>query len=213
ISGLPTPGDDVFGSAARFHDRLDGVRDLLRDTERSTVRLVVNPEHLVIEEARRTHTYLSLFGYHVDAVIVNRLLPEGLDDPFFDQWKRRHAEHLATIENGFAPVPVLRAHLADDEIIGLDALRSFGANLHADVEADPATILHEGDPMRIERVENGFELRIDLPFTDSEELELGRKGDELLIRVGSHRRALLLPDTLRHRSVGSANLRDGRLGV
>ena len=94
VTGIPTPGDDVFSTASRFYDRLDGVRDLLCDTERTSVRLVVNPERLVVAEARRTHTYLSLFGYQVDAVVANRLLPEAITDPWFTEWKARHAEHL-----------------------------------------------------------------------------------------------------------------------
>lgn len=213
VAGLPTPGDDVFGAAARFHERLDGVRELLCDTRRTSVRLVVNPERLVVAEARRTHTYLSLFGYQVDAVIANRLLPDRVDDPFFDAWKRRHAEHLGAIEDGFAPLPILRAELADDEIIGLEALRRFGTDLHAGLEGGPASLLHEGTPMRVERRGEELVLLLDLPFADRDDLELGRRDDELLIRIGSHRRALLLPDSLRHRSVGSAVLRDGRLQI
>lgn len=213
VAGLPTPGDAVFGTAARFYDRLDGVRDLLCDTERTSVRLVVNPERLVVAEARRTHTYLSLFGYQVDAVVANRLLPERVTDPFFDDWKRRHAEHLAAIEEGFAPLPILRAELADDEVVGLDALRAFGDLLYRDAGGGPGDLLHRGEPLRVERHDDGYELLLDLPFADHDDLDLGRRDDELLIRVGSHRRALLLPDSLRHRPVGSAALRDGRLRV
>src|SRR5690606_37422472 len=127
-------GDDVFGSAARFYDRLDGVRELLCDTERTSVRLVVNPERLVVAEARRTHTYLSLFGYRVDAVVANRLLPEAVTDPWFEPWKARHAEHLSAIEEGFAPLPILRAELAADELVGVDALRSFGSALYGELD-------------------------------------------------------------------------------
>lgn len=211
VSGLPTPGDDVFGSAARFYDRLDGVRDLLADTDRTSVRLVVNPERLVVAEARRTHTYLSLFGYQVDAVVANRLLPERIVDPFFAAWKARHAEHLTTIEEGFAPVPILRAELAGDEVVGVDALRAFGAGLYATL--DPSAILHHASPLRIEREGADHVLVLDLPFADKDDLDLGRRDDELLIRVGGHRRSLLLPDTLRSRPVGSATLRDGNLRI
>lgn len=211
VTGIPTPGDDVFGSASRFYDRLDGVRELLCDTARTSVRLVVNPERLVVAEARRTHTYLSLFGYQVDAVVANRLLPEAVTDPWFAEWKARHAEHLAAIEDGFAPLPILRAELAGDEVVGVDALRSFGASLYGEV--DPASRLTDGEPMQVERTASGYELTIDLPFADRDDLDLGRRDDELLIRVGSHRRALLLPDSLKRRPVGAASLRNGRLRV
>ncbi|QXC62307.1 ArsA family ATPase [Aquihabitans sp. G128] len=211
VAGLPTPGDDVFGSASKFYDRLDGVRELLCDTERTSVRLVVNPERLVVAEARRTHTYLSLFGYRVDAVVANRLLPEAISDPWFEPWKARHAEHLTAIEEGFAPLPILRAELAADELVGIEALRAFGAGLYGDL--DPSEVLHPGEPLQVVKKGSGYELVLELPFADKDDLELGRRDDELLIRVGSHRRALLLPDSLRRRPVGAASLRDGRLHV
>jgi arsenite-transporting ATPase len=211
VAGLPTPGDDVFGSASRFYERLDGVRELLTDTATTSVRLVVNPERLVVAEARRTHTYLSLFGYRVDAVVANRLLPDAVSDPWFDAWRERHAEHLTAITDGFAPLPILRAELAADELVGVDALRGFAAGLYDGL--DPAAVLHPGEPLSVIRKGTGYELTIELPFADKDELELGRRDDELLIRVGSHRRALLLPDSLRHRPVGAASLRDGRLRV
>ena len=211
VAGLPVPGDAVFGSASRFYERLDGVRELLTDTARTSVRLVVNPERLVVAEARRTHTYLSLFGYRVDAVVANRLLPEAITDPWFADWKARHAEHLTSIEEGFAPLPILRAELAGDELVGVEPLRAFGATLYGD--RDPAALLHPGEPMQVAKRGSAYELTLELPFADKDELELGRRDDELLIRVGSYRRALLLPDSLRRRPVGAASLRDGRLRV
>ncbi len=211
VAGLPVPGDDVFGSASRFYDRLDGVRELLTDTARTSVRLVVNPERLVVAEARRTYTYLSLFGYRVDAVVANRLLPDAITDPWFQEWKARHAEHLTSITDGFAPLPILRAELAADELVGVDALRSFAGHLYADL--DPAAVLHPGEPLQVLPKGTGYELTVELPFADKDELELGRRDDELLIRVGSHRRALLLPDSLRRREVRAASLRDGKLRV
>lgn len=211
VAGLPTPGDEVFGSASRFYDRLDGVRDLLCDTARTSVRLVVNPEKLVVAEARRTHTYLSLFGYRVDAVVANRLLPDVVDDPWFREWKARHAEHLAAIEEGFAPLPILRAELAPNELVGLEALDAFGRGLYG--ADDPAALLHAGEPMEVVRTPSGYELVLELPFADRDDLELGRRDDELLIRVGGYRRSMVLPDSLRRRPVGAASLRDGRLRV
>jgi len=211
VAGLPVPGDDVFGSASQFYDRLDGVRELLTDTARTSVRLVVNPERLVVAEARRTYTYLSLFGYRVDAVVANRLLPDAVTDPWFQDWKARHAEHLESIEQGFAPLPILRAELASDELVGVDALRTFAGHLYADLE--PAAVLHPGEPLQVVAKGTAYELTLELPFADKDELELGRRDDELLIRVGSHRRALLLPDSLRRREVRAASLRDGRLRV
>ncbi len=211
VTNLPVAGDQVFGSASRFYDRLDGVREVLTDTQRTSVRLVVNPERMVIAEARRTYTYLSLFGYGVDAVIANRLLPEAVSDPWFDQWKDLQIQHLATIEEGFAPLPVLRAELADRELVGVDQLRAFGQALYGD--HDPASLLHQGEPMSVSRHGDRWELLLELPFADRDDLELGRRGAELLIRVGPYRRAVLLPDSLRRRAVSAAELKAGRLKV
>jgi arsenite-transporting ATPase len=204
-------GDDVWAATERFHQRLAGVRELLSDGRRASVRLVVNPERMVIAEARRTHTYLSLFGYHVDAVIANRLLPDEVSDPWFARWKAAHAEHLAAIDRGFAPVPVLRVPLQPTEQVGPAALRSFADALYGD--EDPTARFGRREPMRVRRRGADMVLEIDLPFSDRDELELGRAGDELLVRVGPYRRAVVLPDTLRRRSVTAARLRNGRLVV
>ncbi len=144
----PWPSDDVFAAAGRLYERLAAAKDLLTDPMRTSVRLVVNPEKMVIAEARRTATYLALFGYRVDAVVANRLLPDEVTDPWFKAWKETQAEHLAAIEDGFAPLPVLRAELAADELVGIERLRSFGDAVYGDL--DPTGILHRGEPMRVE---------------------------------------------------------------
>jgi arsenite/tail-anchored protein-transporting ATPase len=211
VTDLPVAGDGVFEATQRFYDRLDGVREILTDAERTSVRLVVNPERMVIAEARRTHTYLSLFGYRVDAVIANRLLPADISDPWFDRWKAVQAEHLTTIEEGFSPLPILPALLSPTELVGLEALRGFADELYGDI--DPLGRLHEGEALRIERRGGRTTLVLELPFAAKDELELGRRGDELLVRVGPYRRAVLLPDSLRRRAVVDAALRRGRLRV
>jgi arsenite/tail-anchored protein-transporting ATPase len=211
VTTLPVAGDDVFAAIGRFYDRLDGVREILTDPRRTSVRLVVNPERMVIAEARRTYTYLSLFGYRVDAVIANRLLPEEISDPWFKSWKEAHAEHLTSIEEGFAPLPILRAELAAEELVGLDRLRAFAEHLYR--EQDASAVLHDGEALEVDVVGDRHVLRLALPFTDRDDLELGRRDDELLVRVGPYRRAILLPDSLRRRKVASAALRGGGLEV
>jgi arsenite-transporting ATPase len=211
VTSLPMAGDGVFDATKRFYDRLDGVRELLMDPARTSVRLVVNPERMVIAEARRTYTYLSLFGYRVDAVVANRLLPDSVSDPWFERWKALHLEHLQAIEEGFAPLPVLKVELAPTELVGLEALRGFGASLYGDL--DPAASLHDGQPLRVTRRNGRTTLSLDLPFADRDDLELGRRGDELLVKVGPYRRAVTLPDSLRTKAVHDARLKAGTLRV
>ncbi len=211
VTSLPMAGDDVFAATSAFYDRLDGVRELLTDPERTSIRLVVNPERMVIAEARRTYTYLSLFGYRVDAVVANRLLPDEISDPWFERWKALHHEHLQEIEQGFAPLPVLRVALAPTELVGLEHLRAFGAELYG--ELDAAASLHEGQALTVTSRGGRATLALDLPFADRDDLELGRRADELLVKVGPYRRAITLPDSLRGRAVASASLKQGRLRV
>jgi arsenite-transporting ATPase len=212
VTSLPMADDSVFAATQRFYDRLDGVRQVLADGARTSVRLVVNPERLVIAEARRTYTYLSLFGYHVDAVVANRLLPDGIDDPFFVRWKALHDEHLATIETTFEPLPVLRVPWQPAEPVGLAALRQVADALHGG--DDPTARLAEGRPLRARPAgDDGFVLEIELPFTVKDEVDLARRDGELLVRVGPYRRGVTLPDTLRRRTVTGAQLAAGRLEV
>lgn len=211
VSSLPVAGDEVFAAGQRFYDRIDSVRTILADTDVTSARLVVNPERMVVAEARRTYTYLSLFGYGVDGVIANRLLPDDIVDPWFDRWKAVHAEQMHEIEQAFAPLPVLRAELAEGELLGIEALTDFGLRLF-DGE-DPGRHLHHAPPMRLEREGDAVRLVLDLPGAERGEVAAGRRGDELMVTVGPYRRAVMLPDSLRRRTVRSAALEAGTLVV
>jgi arsenite-transporting ATPase len=213
VSSVPVPGEDVFEASRRFAERLDAVREVLADTGRTTARLVVNPERMVVAEARRTYTYLSLFGYRTDAVVVNRLLPTSVADPWFRKWRAIQTEHLETIDAAFAPIPLLRGELAAEEIVGVDRLRRFGAALYAD--ADPTAVLHDGEPLRVTAGagEGDRVLSLQLPFADPDDLDVGRRDGELLVRVGTWRRALLLPDSLRRRPSAGARIVGDRLEI
>lgn len=211
MTNMPVARDTVFAAVRRFYDRLDGVRELLTDGSITTARLVVNPERLVVAEARRTYTYLSLFGYHVDAVIANRLLPAGLADPWFDGWKGIQAAHLETIESAFAPLPILTAELAAAELVGIERLGMLAGQLYG--ELDPSAVLCDLEPLRVDEVDGALVLSLHLPFTAKSDIELGRHRDELFLAVGPHRRAVVLPDALARREVVGARLDGDRLEV
>ncbi len=211
MTSLPVADDEVFAAGQRFYDQLDAVRRILADPQVTSARLVVNPERMVLAEARRTYTYLSLFGYQVDAVVVNRVLPEGLGGDWMEGWRRTQAEHLASIEDDFAPLPVLRAEHAGGEVLGVEALTRFADDLWGGT--DPAERLVRSRPLQLARDGEQHVLSIELPFTDRSELDLTRTGDELSITVGPHRRNLVLPDSLRRREITSARMVGGRLQV
>ena len=211
MMSVPVAGDDVFAAVRRFYGRLDGVRDLLTDGEVTSARLVVNPEAMVVAEARRTFTYLALFGYHVDAVIANRLLPEQVADPWFEAWKDVQRGHLESIASAFAGVPVLTAELAAGELVGRERLSHFGAALYGD--RSPADRFCATEPLRVDAVGDALVLSLHLPFTDKAEVELARSNGDLLLAVGAHRRAVALPDSLRRREVAAARMAGDRLEV
>jgi len=184
---------------------------LLTNERMSSVRLVLNPEKMVIAEARRTYTYLSLFGYRVDAVVVNRIIPAEVEDPYFGKWKDIQAEHLQTVRESFEPIPILTARLFDREMVGVDLLAELGREVYGD--QDPTAILHRDEPMRVKKRGASYVLSLRLPFVDRSDLEVFRKADELYIRVGSYKRNLALPQTLQRLEVKEANFVDDRLEV
>jgi arsenite-transporting ATPase len=165
----------------------------------------------VIAEARRTYTYLSLFGYRTDAVVVNRIIPDEVSDPYFGKWKEIQAEHLSMIRESFEPVPILKARLFDREMVGIDLLGDMAREVYGDT--DPTAILHRDEPMRVRRRGSSYVLSLRLPFVERADLDVFRKADELYISVGAYKRNLILPQTLQRLEVQEANFEDGRLDV
>lgn len=211
VSAVPVPQDRVFGAVEKLHDDLTAVHDILLDASTTSVRLVVNPERMVIAEALRTATSLSLFGYAVDAVVCNRILPDAVTDPYLARWKELHAEHLETVRSSFAPTPVLTAPLFGDELVGPDALERLAGALYGD--DDGTALLSEGRPMRVARDGDGLRLELDLPFATRDDLDLHRRGHELHVRVAGTKRTVPLPAATRRLEVRSARLDDGVLTV
>ncbi len=211
MSSLPIADDKVFDTVAMFYDRLDGIREILSDPNITTARLVMNPEKMVIAEAKRTYTYLALFGYAVDSAIVNRVLPEAVTDPYFAQWRQIQKGHLEDVAEAFADVDIRQLRLFDEEMIGIDRLRVVGDELYGDV--DPTDRLSQGRPFRIEDEGDDVVLIVGMPFAERDELDLVRHDHELIVTVGQYRRSIALPDSLKRRHVQRASLVDGELRV
>ncbi len=211
FTNLPMPTDDVFTAAEGVFAGVEEVKALLSDRLVTSARLVVNPEKMVINEARRTYTYLSLFGYSVDGVVVNRVLPDDVTDPYFAGWRDVQARHLETIESAFEEVPIVPLRLFDQEMVGVDALRALAGELYRD--RHPLDDFEGKSPFEL--FEEGVDVVLELamPFVDTGEVDVLRHGDELFITVGAYRRSFVLPDSLRQKSVSSAKLADGALRV
>src|SRR5438309_7830678 len=158
LTSMPIADDRIFAAVERLHRNLDGVRQLLTNERMSSIRLVVNPEKMVIAEARRTYTYLALFGYRVDAVVVNRIIPAEVNDPYFGKWKDIQAEHLETVRESFQPVPILPVRLFDREMVGLELLGEMAGEVYGEV--DPTEMLHLDEPIRIRKRGSNYVLTI-----------------------------------------------------
>jgi len=211
VSTMPIADDKVFESVANFYERLDGIKEILSDPDTTSARLVMNPEKMVISEARRTFTYLGLFGYSVDSAVVNRVLPDAVTDPYFKRWQEIQEEHLEAVADGFAGVDVRTLRLFDEEMVGPDRLRLVGEELYGDL--DPTERLSEGAAFRVEDDEENVVLVMAVPFADRDDVDVMRHGDELFVTVGPYRRSLILPDSLKRRQVVRAQLEEGELRV
>jgi arsenite/tail-anchored protein-transporting ATPase len=211
MTTLPIAGDRVFDAIERLHRNLDAVKKILTDETTSSVRLVVNLEKMVIAEARRTYTYLGLFGYRVDAVVVNRVLPPDVTDPYFGKWKDIQAEHLATVRESFEPVPILSARLFDREMVGVSLLEEMGTEVYGRLDA--AEILYRDEPIRVRKRGTGYVMQIRLPFASRDDMDIHRRGEELFVRVGAYKRNLILPQTLKRMTVREANFAGDQLEI
>ncbi|GMQ93100.1 MAG: ArsA family ATPase [Acidimicrobiia bacterium] len=213
VSTMPIANDEVFETVARFYDRLDGIREILSDGDVTTARLVMNPEKMVIAEAKRTYTYLGLFGYAVDSAIVNRVLPDAVSDPYFARWQEIQARHIEDVEEGFADTDIRMLRLFEEEMVGPELLRVVADELYGDT--DPTRKLSEGQALRIEHSTetDDVELVMSVPFTERGDVDLMRHGDEVFVTIGPHRRSLMLPDSLRRRTIRGAKIREGELRI
>ena len=200
-AGVPMPEDDVFAAVERLHAELDQVRALLTGREAS-VRLVLTPEQVVLAEARRSYTTLSLFGYRVDGVVANRVFPGDDADPWRAGWVAAQAGVLDEVADSFADIEVWRSEYRPSEPVGLEALAALARQVYGD--SDPLAVPAVREPFRITRTVDGAVLRLRLPFVGRGDVDLARDGDDLVVTVASYRRLLTLPAGLaRHRVVGA----------
>jgi arsenite-transporting ATPase len=211
MTDMPIPSDDVFGAVKRVYDEMEGVGPLLQDPKRSSIRIVLNPERMVINESQRLYTYLSLFGFSVDAVIANRVLPEEARSRYFDRWFDIQAGHLASARADFDPLPFFEAPLFDREMVGTEMLDEFGRRVFG--RTDPSAVLHREKPLEVKKEGGAYALYLRLPFAEKDRIQVFARGDELVVQVDNQRRTIVLPRTLAGRAVAGAGFADQRLRV
>ena len=208
---LRLPDEDVMGEVQGLVANLVAMHDILGDRERVSVRLVMTPDRMVVAEAMRTFTYLSLYGYLTDAVIVNRVFPPELDGTYFGAWRAVQQRELARVREGFAPVPVLCAPYFEAEVLGGAMLDRLGGALFAD--GDAAAVLHDGLAQEFGLDGDTGHVRLAVPFAGKGDVSLKKVGDELVVRVDGRKRTVVLPAALAALKPAGAALEDGTLVV
>ncbi|MES0278971.1 MAG: TRC40/GET3/ArsA family transport-energizing ATPase [Dehalococcoidales bacterium] len=211
LTDIPVPSKEVFGAVEELFGEIDKIRELLTDCTQSSVRLVVNPEKMVVKEAQRNLTYLNLYGYCVDAVVCNRIIPERVTDNYFKAWKHSQQKYRQLIQEGFSPLPILDVPLMENEVVGLPMLKMMAEAIYG--QTDPTGVLFQGRVQDIQKEDGGYVLNLALPFVGKEKVTLKHGYEELDIQVASYRRNVILPQILRGLSVTEAKIDKGTLGI
>lgn len=210
ISPVELPPDTYFGNMLDLFKKLEGIDILLEDPQITSVRLVTNPESMVLRETQRAYVYFSLHGLTVDAILVNRVLPEQISDTFFKEWRVSQQQCLQEMDAYFAPLQPKRVPLFTHEVAGLPRLQELAKVLYAEGE-DPSLVTCTERPYRFEKIDGRYEVHLTMPFATKGEIGLFKKADELVVEVGTLRRHIGLPTSMAALSPGRARLTDRTL--
>ncbi|WP_017303664.1 TRC40/GET3/ArsA family transport-energizing ATPase [Spirulina subsalsa] len=194
ITGFSLPDKEVMDAPYEFYEQIEALEKVLTDNAQTSVRLVTNPEKMVIKESLRAHAYLSLYNVATDLVIANRIIPDEVSDPFFQRWKESQKQYKAEIHENFHPLPVKEIPLFSEEMCGMDALQKLKELLYPN--EDPTQVYHQENTVRVVQGGDHYSLELYLPGMTKDKIQLNKSGDELNIRIGNHRRNLVLPQSL-----------------
>lgn len=211
MTDMPIPSDEVFGAVKALYQQMDGMGPLLQDPRHSSIRLVLNPERMVVNESQRLYTYLNLFGFPVDAVIANRVLPEAARSSYFDRWIGIQAGYLKEARRSFEPLPFFEARLFDREMVGVPLLGELARQVFGD--SDPTRVLYRERPIEIKKEGRGYAMYLRLPFAEKDRIQVWSHGEDLVVQVDNHRRNILLPRALASRKVLGAAFAERRLRI
>lgn len=205
------PTEAVFDDVERLVTNLGSMNAILRDRSTTTVRLVMNPDRMVIREAMRTYTYLNLYGYLTDAVVVNRVFPEEAGDGYFAGWRALQQEQMELVRSAFGAVPMLTAPYMEQEVVGPAMLDRLGDELFNGT--DPGAILHDDVSQELSTNNGTATLRLAMPFVEKADIDLKKIGLDVVVRVGGQKRTIILPATMAAYRPRSAQFEDGALSV
>lgn len=211
IAGFSLPDKEVMDAPYEFYQQIEALEKILTDNTQTSVRLVTNPEKMVIKESLRAHAYLSLYSVATDLVVANRIIPEQVTDPFFQRWKEAQHQYRQEIHDNFHPLPVKEVPLYSEEMCGLDALDRLKETLYKD--EDPTQIYYKETTVRIVQDKNQYSLELYLPGIPKDHIQLSKTGDELNITIGNHRRNLVLPQALASLQPSGAKMEEDYLKI
>jgi arsenite/tail-anchored protein-transporting ATPase len=212
IAGFSLPDKEVMDAPYEFYEQIEALEKVLTDNTQTSVRLVTNPEKMVIKESLRAHAYLSLYNVATDLIVANRIIPEEVTDPFFQRWKENQGIYKQEIYDNFHPLPVKEVPLYSEEMCGLEALERLKNTLFTDDE-DPTQVYYKETTVRVVQEKDNYSLELYLPGVPKEQVQLNKTGDELNIRIGNHRRNLVLPQALAALNPTGAKMEDDYLKI
>ena len=194
LIGIPLPSDSIFSEIETIYNQLDEMKQILSDREITSIRIVVNPEKMVIKEAQRSFTYLNIYDFNVDAVIVNRVIPVNVTDQYFQVWKEIQKKYKGMIMESFSPIPIYEAPLFENEVVGMEMLERMGTEIFRG--ENPVEIKYNKRTQKVTKEKDNYIFTIYMPFTGKQDLELSQKGDEIIIKVNNLKRNITVPKTL-----------------
>lgn len=212
IAGFSLPDKEVMDAPYEFYEQIEALEKVLTDATKTSVRLVMNPEKMVIKESLRAHAYLSLYNVATDMVVANRILPDSVSDPFFLRWKEQQQQYRREIHENFSPLPIKEVPLYSEEMCGLAALDRLKHTLYPNNE-DPSQVYYKETTLRVVQDKQQYSLEVYLPGIEKHQIELSKSGDELNIRIGNHRRNLVLPQALAALEPAGAKMEDDYLKI
>lgn len=196
---------EVYEAVDDMFRQMEGVTSTLTNPRETSIRLVMNPEKMVIKESQRALTYLSMYGMTVDTVVVNKILPVDRDSGYLNHWKDVQQRYLHDVTHSFAPLPIRHVPYYAEEVVGLDRLRQMGEDIYGSI--DPTAVVYDKPPMDISKLADGsYRVKIRLPFADVSQLDLYQNGDELVVQIGDFRRIITLPTSLAGSEAGQAEM-------
>ena len=211
LYAVPLPEDEYFDAIQKLFDRLEGIDRILSDPNITSVRLITNPEKIILKETQRAYMYFSLYKMCVDAVIINRILPEVVADGYFSRWKGTQDRYIKKTEELFSPIPILKVSMLSDQVVGKKNLARLAKEIYGSF--NPEKILYAETPYNFRKVKQDYFLDIKIPFLTKKEVELSKRNEELIIRVGGFKRHVLLPRNIASREPSGAKIERNKIVV